>query len=165
MIRFQSRNRESYLFKPERRCLFARPDACFNLVIENLIFSSLPKCRTKVFIRWKFQSRNRESYLFKYRKRTVYKRYCGFQSRNRESYLFKRLPLWCAYSRYNSFNLVIENLIFSRYSSPSVMILLSSCFNLVIENLIFSRIMSAPQIQKVNISFNLVIENLIFSRV
>ena len=91
-MKFQSRNRESYLFK----CLPARlpPDGdvpCFNLVIENLIFSSHALLDTQPQ-RLKFQSRNRESYLFK----TIT---CGQVS----------LP-----SVASSFNLVIENLIFSR---------------------------------------------------
>ena len=39
---FQSRNRESFLFKPELIDLLeALPIGCFNLVIENLFFSRL----------------------------------------------------------------------------------------------------------------------------
>ncbi len=62
---FQSRNRESYLFKSERKGFFP-----VNLFV--------------------FQSRNRESYLFKsavnFAETSAPP---SFQSRNRESYLFK----------------------------------------------------------------------------
>ena len=37
---FQSRNRESYLFKSRAATVETSPAICFNLVIENLIFSS-----------------------------------------------------------------------------------------------------------------------------
>ena len=112
---FQSRNRESYLFKTEIELLAERADQCFNLVIENLIFSSA--------------LRNAFVYAF-----------CLFQSRNRESYLFKfskivRFSCACV-----CFNLVIENLIFSRTAFAALTPTLEQCFNLVIENLIFSRI-------------------------
>ena len=65
MFLFQSRNRESYLFKCRSFARSLRPaQSCFNLAIENLIFSSLT-CEMLVADPEAFQSRNRESYLFK----------------------------------------------------------------------------------------------------
>ena len=61
-----------------------------------------------------------------------------FQSRNRESYLFKtRMEEPVLRTRF-SFNLVIENLIFSSHAGLQQFAATDVCFNLVIENLIFS---------------------------
>ena len=86
----------------------------FNLVIENLFFSSLPRGETQKIVAM-FQSRNRESFLFKLRTARIFMSWCSicfnlvienlffsrlmekieanaqieFQSRNRESFLFK----------------------------------------------------------------------------
>ena len=134
---FQSRNRESYLFKCAGVPLGSSRTRCFNLVIENLIFSR------------RFQ-RDREIES------------AEFQSRNRESYLFKPVDKSTTLRDVaTSFNLVIENLIFSSlpYLASDIR---CAGFNLVIENLIFS-----SEVRSVNADgesgFNLVIENLIFS--
>ena len=98
---FQSRNRESYLFKGGVQDFFRGENAGFNLGIENLIFSSKHGYYYKD--RWlPFQSRNRESYLFKLQKwGDRWEKHQQFQSRNRESYLFK----WCCpFERYYSNN-------------------------------------------------------------
>ena len=110
---FQSRNRESYLFKVESFIVYIKIGL--------------------------FQSRNRESYLFKYQSKAslpsgftqrfnlvieslIFSRKSleapttrgrQFQSRNRESYLFKRGNLEQAERNLHRFNLVIESLIFS----------------------------------------------------
>ena len=91
-IEFQSRNRESCLFKSYRECDNWAPGK-------------------------RFQSRNRESCLFKWDpagKRTDLSQPWKFQSRNRESCLFK-LSVESFLQRFvdDSFNLVIENLVFS----------------------------------------------------
>ena len=66
----------------------------FNLVIEDLIFSSMSGSLT-IGCTKKFQSRNRGSYLFKSgRNWTLDWMMPKFQSRNRESYLFKPYALW-----------------------------------------------------------------------
>ena len=117
---FQSRNRESYLFKLLLLLFRGFSHRSFNLVIENLIFSS------------KFQSRNRnlsgvragsppcfniENLIFS----SLLSPRREFQSRNRESYLFKpphRKPYRtclhhrCFYERGICFNLGIKNLSF-----------------------------------------------------
>ena len=88
---FQSRNRESYFFKIDKRQALCRATVqrfnlvienlifssslgylvgvggmvSFNLVIENLIFSSLLKVNASDGTLAWFQSRNRESYFFK----------------------------------------------------------------------------------------------------
>ena len=76
---FQSRNRESYLFKEVR----------------------VPRSRRKRRWRgiWTFQSRNRESYLFKVNLvvKGIGIRKSRFQSRNRESYLFKKPQIGVQY--------------------------------------------------------------------
>ena len=63
---FQSRNRESFLFKEMPVCLTERSRAGFNLVIESLFFSSRQLSHPSPHYLL-FQSRNRESFLFKYR--------------------------------------------------------------------------------------------------
>ena len=86
---FQSRNRESYLFKDIHIWWETAKCVSFNLVIESLIFSSATSA-TSATLRYGFQSRNRESYLFKIRQAfTDVGNALKFQSRNRESYLFK----------------------------------------------------------------------------
>ena len=115
IVLFQSRNRESYLFKErEQREADKASRLSFNLVIENLIFSR-GHWRAVIGILRPFQSRNRESYLFK-------SRHCDPRIRERS--------ILC-------FNLVIESLIFSRIWCDS-WIRLQVSFNLVIESLIFS---------------------------
>ena len=116
-FKFQSRNRESYLFKIGSGMQKMRGFYGFNLVIENLIFSSIFATFTVHDVMYPFQSRNRESYLFKFDRQP-------FQRR----------------SQSHRFNLVIENLIFSSAPRPFGLrpISLVFRFNLVIENLIFS---------------------------
>ena len=138
-LKFQSRNRESFLFKSELHLQIVKLYYCFNLAIENLFFSSF---RQNVFATpglFRFQSRNRESFLFKCTTAECQILICTeFQSRNRESFLFKEYPTftkgrasgWVSISqsrifsfqgrhrqfderRYWSFNLAIENLFFS----------------------------------------------------
>ena len=91
--KFQSRNRESYLFKVSYRVRYHTLITCFNLVIESLIFSRIRFAKRLHKSRMDaFQSRNRESYLFKVECYTCYgftESRSEFQSRNRESYLFK----------------------------------------------------------------------------
>ena len=138
---FQSRNRESYLFKVRGiRAEFGCPISRFNLVIENLIFSSHLECECCVGLDFLFQSRNRESYLFKFHttphqtatlsrgfnlviENLIFSSLDSantdannkkFQSRNRESYLFKSGGIELAAAIESGFNLVIENLIFSK---------------------------------------------------
>ena len=89
-VAFQSRNRESYLFKQKQQGCCDNPVESFNLVIENLIFSSSTENVPTSQVPVSFQSRNRESYLFKRDESTLETGVLEFQSRNRESYLFKR---------------------------------------------------------------------------
>ena len=91
---FQSRNRDAYTFKK----------ACMNP----------PPTRAM------FQSRNRESYLFKSQTRYMMRIIYQFQSRNRESYLFKSVSGFRLFRKAPCFNLVIENLIFSRVGKKSL---------------------------------------------
>ena len=135
--RFQSRNRDTFLFKlagyeaslDDRfnlviEILFfssyaellgkSRCCASFNLVIEILFFSSIPNLK---FLRQL--------------------EYFWFQSRNRDTFLFKKSVPNAPSTQRARFNLVIEILFFSRQenlpeSAPAV------CFNLVIEILFFS---------------------------
>ena len=137
---FQSRNRESYLFKSGYEQYQFQDIHCFNLVIENLIFS-------------RHQSRHRPE-QWQHR----------FQSRNRESYLFKAGMCAITAAMFPaSFNLVIENLIFSSRNLIRRRDHQLKSFNLVIENLIFSSGQMNSSVRKRAQSFNLVIENLIFS--
>ena len=88
---FQSRNRESYLFKDRTGGHHLSQQGTF-------------------------QSRNRESYLFKEEDLPLQKAVdeMKFQSRNRESYLFKQgHSVMLSQTDHLCFNLVIENLIFS----------------------------------------------------
>ena len=62
---FQSRNRESYLFKIALGVELYAGIHGFNLVIENLIFSRRGFSHERSRNIPPFQSRNRESYLFK----------------------------------------------------------------------------------------------------
>ena len=62
--KFQSRNRESYLFKFRFLAMLRTSLRGFNLVIENLIFSRISMAGMPGLASM-FQSRNRESYLFK----------------------------------------------------------------------------------------------------
>ena len=110
---FQSRNRESYLFKCIQSYRVYKEIKSFNLVIENLIFSSLSSASRRLS-------------------------YHVFQSRNRESYLFKFEYRLSNLADFFSFNLVIENLIFSRRGVVFCWGSDAFRFNLVIENLIFS---------------------------
>ena len=146
IILFQSRNRESYLFKHKVGSVLFAAFISFNLVIENLIFSRLGRWMVSVRCNRRFQSRNRESYLFKLAGLPAYLNDLRlmFQSRNRESYLFKYRKRCCQQHHRRRFNLVIENLIFSRRSWAVTRSLPYSGFNLVIENLIFSRSIRYP---------------------
>ena len=117
--RFQSRNRESFLFK------------------EDFVFT--PDAPTGLF-----QSRNRESFLFKLNIRQTFR--CAptkFQSRNRESFLFKKFNSFLMPTEVFRFNLVIENLFFSSRLQPQRKLSNRPRFNLVIENLFFSRLWTA----------------------
>ena len=138
----------------------------FNLVIENLIFSSGHKYPTSLKATLEFQSRNRESYLFKWGKWTSAHAADWRFNLVIENLIFSSrswvsIPLW---HRHPCFNLVIENLIFSRKRCWDVTETQEICFNLVIENLIFSSVFAGVGAFLVIPSFNLVIENLIFSR-
>ena len=63
-----------------------------------------------------------------------------------------------------SFNLVIENLLFSMMANFSLTPPPDKCFNLVIENLLFSTSVARLGMYVDSpFSFNLVIENLLFS--
>ena len=140
-LTFQSRNRESYLFKS---ILGVHPVVAQTSMFQSrnresyLFKKKVLRCYRNT--RNMFQSRNRESYLFKCfcRCRCV-SRYSKFQSRNRESYLFKEQKPDLVPDTFWGFNLVIENLIFSRLSQCGSHLSYHTCFNLVIENLIFSR--------------------------
>ena len=117
---FQSRNRESYLFKlikPSSARLTKIP--CFNLAIENLIFSS-PHQPYSLAVAGDIVSISQSRIL-------------SFQVPNVE-------PPPEPESN-NRFNLAIENLIFSSYFRCAVPRCdkRSDRFNLAIENLIFSR--------------------------
>ena len=138
---FQSRNRESFLFKAWVKVLSVAYLECFNLVIENLFFSSERPIQLKKRMLVMFQSRNRESFLFKCElSECIVNAATEFQSRNRESFLFKT-PLRPSSSQQrlsSRFNLVIENLFFSRLIVFKVTLAEVLRFNLVIENLFFS---------------------------
>ena len=113
-ITFQSRNRDTFLFKmrvgyegfgqyhvsiSQSRYFsfqgvpiyfYIQDEMRFNLAIEILFFSSKPIAFSAALRNW-FQSRNRDTFLFKwvvfepkYRVPTL------FQSRNRDTFLFKR---------------------------------------------------------------------------
>ncbi len=64
-MEFQSRNRESFLFKQVWWVAKIGVWLGFNLVIENLFFSSVPRVHVCLAYPCGFQSRNRESFLFK----------------------------------------------------------------------------------------------------
>ena len=112
---------------------------CFNLVIENLIFSTRISRLCRCVNISLFQSRNRESYLFNWPMPCWMRdRLHTFQSRNRESYLFNTgVDTTDQCGSPAGFNLVIENLIFSTWRRSASWHKYYS-FNLVIENLIFS---------------------------
>ena len=123
-IKFQSRNRESYLFKfrdAETGATLHTSSLFQSRNRESYLFKKMPRNDTILPVS-RFQSRNRESYLFKpyLPEHWGHDARLKFQSRNRESYLFKwikRKP-----SRWHTslcFNLVIENLIFSRRISAT----------------------------------------------
>ena len=141
---FQSRNRESYLFK-RMKCLKIGgiPTLnCFNLAIENLIFSrQLDMVKPRTFhVRFNLVI---ENLIFSSSRNSErWSRHSKFQSRNRESYLFKvylRFQAVDLSGAAHSFNLAIENLIFSSLPVETQPIFAASPgFNLAIENLIFS---------------------------
>ena len=136
---FQSRNRESYLFKSPA---FVRP---------------LPP------VLW-FQSRNRESYLFKFLEKAASKKSrIGFNLVIENLIFSRNSMITDGEFFYRSFNLVIENLIFSSAECHVHLLFDLRSFNLVIENLIFSRLSPESRQEPVTVRFNLVIENLIFS--
>ena len=62
-LEFQSRNRESSNFNGTPASLAVPSPACFNLVIENLLISTVGFAQ-KVCVPLMFQSRNRESSNF-----------------------------------------------------------------------------------------------------
>ena len=139
---FQSRNRESFIFyfptgfgsqQPRRRfnlvienLLFStsqRPARAasvisFNLVIENLLFSTMKSLDTGKGITLSFNLVI-ENLLFS----TALKAFLvllvdlPFQSRNRESFIFYLHLRDCFLILLMRFNLVIENLLFSTYLS------------------------------------------------
>ncbi len=136
---FQSRNRDTFLFKDRSPCGHALSDCRFNLVIEILFFSSRLFLRMLIshwvcfnlvieilfFSRWRhpdlqgdhneFQSRNRDTFLFKTAcEKRLPKALSLFQSRNRDTFLFKSNSR-SAEREPNTFcfNLVIEILFFS----------------------------------------------------
>ena len=111
-IKFQSRNRETFDFNPERDAPSTLLNFCFNLVIEKLLIS-IHKSHCSVSIRrLMFQSRNRETFDF-----------------NSSIWVIFNSPVF-------RFNLVIEKLLI-----PTMYIIISinvsfSSFNLVIEKLL-----------------------------
>ena len=123
---FQSRNRESFLFKYRNLITQMMSNLRFNLVIESLFFSrshhSHHSLRPNLF-----QSRNRESFLFKSRFwMAMAIQSITFQSRNRESFLFKMGRKNSPYETILRFNLVIESLFFS---SPPLRKPYWTCYN------------------------------------
>ena len=111
--KFQSRNRESFIFYKYILGATLKGLSCFNLVIENLLFSTLAEDGA---IDEDFFSFNLVI----------------------ENLLFSTFVLLLLFVRdLSSFNLVIENLLFSTCGSPCST---KHCpgFNLVIENLLFS---------------------------
>ena len=149
---FQSRNREAYLFK----IWFSLSSTttvspCFNLVIEYLIFSSIPDDNTTTPDIDTFQSRNRVSYLFK--DTLTFTSGAGtqtFQSRNRVSYLFKGVYVFLEkveISKFQSRNRV--SYLFKRLGLPPRKVI-PPCFNLGIEYLIFSSILDYIPHQEVS---------------
>ena len=111
---FQSRNRESFIFYLKWLIYKTGNTSSFNLVIENLLFSTALKAFLVLLVDLPFQSRNRESFIF---------------------YLHLRDCFLILLMR---FNLVIENLLFSTYLSCTHPLPWPLGFNLVIENLLFS---------------------------
>ena len=115
-LRFQSRNRESYLFKFSTLVITRyRTNRFQSRNRESYLFKCSASSTGAGGCTCTFQSRNRESYLFKSMGclRLSGNRRSSFQSRNRESYLFKSIARKHPMKLRISFNLVIENLIFS----------------------------------------------------
>ena len=86
----------------------------FNLVIENLLFSTKDMKVTPLG-KWMFQSRNRESFIF-----------------------YSHIAVSGNDGPVSGFNLVIENLLFSTKKRNDEREMERISFNLVIENLLFS---------------------------
>ncbi len=112
---FQSRNRDTFLFKIILSISKSPLVVRFNLVIEILFFSSLrqtaPMQRLTLNL---FQSRNRDTFLFKGAEAYLANvRNFKFQSRNRDTFLFKSFALLLVRFVPTGFNLVIEILFFS----------------------------------------------------
>ena len=93
-FKFQSRNRDAFLFKDGSPCDRARRSD-------------------------QFQSRNRDAFLFKFKVAALgLGLFIQFQSRNRDAFLFKCVGTGGPHIELNSFNLVIEMLFFSRVKRP-----------------------------------------------
>ena len=137
---FQSRNRDTFLFKRWHIRYGLVVHKGFNLVIEILFFSSVDceivhttdimfQSRNRDTFLFKiigecgqameaaFQSRNRDTFLFKRDFTDIFLKCKGvFQSRNRDTFLFKSVQDWDENYLIVRFNLVIEILFFSRVS-------------------------------------------------
>ena len=85
---FQSRNRESFVFYNRMNGTDPENQLRFNLVIENLLFSTTDCRNLTDSIKLSFQSRNRESFVFYCHHHQDMRVYERFQSRNRESFVF-----------------------------------------------------------------------------
>ena len=162
---FQSRNRDTFLFK-----WAALQSAAYSKLVsisQSRYFSFQGQhCEICSNADLMFQSRNRDTFLFKTSKsKRVYSGIIKFQSRNRDTFLFKRrltsneeiffYVVSISQSRYFSFqgnkpldviqemrlcfNLAIEILFFSRDCRSNCNCSRHSCFNLAIEILFFSR--------------------------
>ena len=138
---FQSRNRESFVFKNTRLKMDGLKFLSrFNPAIENLLFSRRNRIQCECGKDYPFQSRNRESFVFKSAADLHLNIFAiKFQSRNRESFVFKNPPVPPLYLFSFSFNPAIENLLFS--SAGKIATGLAGAnfgFNPAIENLLFS---------------------------
>ncbi len=136
---------------------------CFNLVIENLIFSSNSMSRRAVLVKPCFNLVI-ENLIFSsvHVKIDTEKVLETFQSRNRESYLFKRTAPVPKHHKLGGFNLVIENLIFSSKTAKPAHAWLTAFQSRNRESYLFKPTSSLPNASGSS-CFNLVIENLIFS--
>ena len=88
--KFQSRNRESSYFNALHCQTGAAITICFNLVIENLLISTIP-LNSDMPVQQSFQSRNRESSYFNFEAELDKLQIAMFQSRNRESSYFNEV--------------------------------------------------------------------------
>ena len=136
----------------------------FNLVIENLLISTIRWTNQRKAWNVEFQSRNRESSNFNTAVCKSSESVCAlFQSRNRESSNFNENVVFVDTDLFLGFNLVIENLLISTQPVQNPHLGIDLRFqSRNRESSNFNRAM-VPVKKHVTPRFNLVIENLLIS--